>query len=91
MRSNAGDRIIVESTLRMAHALGLEVVAEGIESQWEEAFLAKTGYDYGQGYHYSPALPAAACLAWMRGFVDAQSVRKAASAATWAGRRKRRS
>ena len=52
--SNADDRIIVESTVHMAHALGLELVAEGVEIEWTAQFLADAGYDYGQGYRYSP-------------------------------------
>jgi diguanylate cyclase (GGDEF)-like protein/PAS domain S-box-containing protein len=65
MRTSADDRIIVESTVQMAHALKMQVVAEGVESDWDARFLATTGYDYGQGYHYSRALPAAQCAEWI--------------------------
>jgi len=62
------DRIIVESTVQMAHALKLEVVAEGVENEWAVRFLKAAGYDYLQGYHYSPALPAAKCFDWVVNF-----------------------
>jgi diguanylate cyclase (GGDEF)-like protein/PAS domain S-box-containing protein len=75
MRSRAGDRVIVESTAQMAHALRLLVVAEGVEDEWEAKFLAAAGYDYGQGYHYSAALPAADCAAWIACFNAAGSGR----------------
>ncbi len=75
MRSRADDRIIVESTAQMAHALRLLVVAEGVEDEWEAGFLAAVGYDYGQGYHYSAALPAGECAAWISRFNAAGSVR----------------
>ena len=65
MRNNADDRIIVESTAQMAHALRLELVAEGVESDWDAQFLAAAGYDYAQGFHYARALPADKCLAWI--------------------------
>src|SRR5690606_36147369 len=52
------DRVIVESTAQLAHALGLGIVAEGIESAWTADYLARLGYDLGQGYHFSRALPA---------------------------------
>jgi diguanylate cyclase (GGDEF)-like protein/PAS domain S-box-containing protein len=65
MRNNTDDRIIVESTAKMAHALKLELVAEGVETEWDAQFLAAAGYDYAQGYRYSRALPADKCLAWI--------------------------
>jgi EAL domain-containing protein (putative c-di-GMP-specific phosphodiesterase class I) len=65
MRSNSDDRIIVESTAQMAHALKLELVAEGVETEWDAQFLAAAGYDYAQGFRYSRALPADKCLAWI--------------------------
>ena len=65
MRDNTDDRIIVESTAQMAHALKLELVAEGVETEWDAQFLAAAGYDFAQGFHYSRALPADKCLAWI--------------------------
>jgi diguanylate cyclase (GGDEF)-like protein/PAS domain S-box-containing protein len=65
MRNNADDRIIVESTAQMAHAMRLELVAEGVETEWDAQFLAAAGYDYAQGYRYSGALPHDRCLAWI--------------------------
>jgi EAL domain-containing protein (putative c-di-GMP-specific phosphodiesterase class I) len=68
MRTNEGDRIIVESTAQMAHALKLELVAEGVETEWDASLLAKMGYDYAQGFFYSRALPAGKCFAWIMEF-----------------------
>ena len=65
MRNNSDDRIIVESTAQMAHALKLELVAEGVETEWDAQFLAAAGYDYAQGFRYTRALPADKCLAWI--------------------------
>ncbi|HTU67631.1 MAG TPA: EAL domain-containing protein [Steroidobacteraceae bacterium] len=65
MRNNTDDRIIVESTAQMAHALRLELVAEGVESEWEAQFLAAAGYDFAQGFHFARAMPADKCLAWI--------------------------
>jgi EAL domain-containing protein (putative c-di-GMP-specific phosphodiesterase class I) len=70
MRTNRDDRIIVESTAQMAHALELELVAEGVESEWEAGMLAQAGYDYAQGFHFSRAQPADKCLAWIVEFND---------------------
>jgi EAL domain-containing protein (putative c-di-GMP-specific phosphodiesterase class I) len=65
MRNNSDDRIIVESTAKMAHGLKLELVAEGVENDWEAHFLAAAGYDYAQGFLYSRALPADKFLSWV--------------------------
>lgn len=68
MHERAEDRSIVNSTVRMAHELGLQVVAEGVETDWAAQYLASAGYDYAQGYLYSPALPADQCRTWMMDF-----------------------
>jgi len=68
MRSREDDRVIVQSTAQLAHALGLQVVAEGVESEWEAQFLQQAGYDFGQGYHYNKAIPAPECFQWMQKF-----------------------
>jgi EAL domain-containing protein (putative c-di-GMP-specific phosphodiesterase class I) len=43
----------------MAHKLGIRVIAEGIETATQRDLLAAAGCDYGQGYLFSPPLPAA--------------------------------
>lgn len=44
------DRIMVRSTIELAHELGLEVVAEGIEDGKTLDILRELGCDYAQGY-----------------------------------------
>jgi diguanylate cyclase len=55
---------IVNSTIELAHALGLKVVAEGIEDKQALEALAAFGCDYAQGYHFSRPVPAEAFTAW---------------------------
>ncbi len=50
------DAAIVSAIIRMAHALGLKVVAEGVETDTHLAFLRGLGCDQYQGYYCSPAL-----------------------------------
>lgn len=45
-----GDVAIVRSTLAMVHALGKEVLAEGVETQAQLDFLREAGCDLVQGY-----------------------------------------
>jgi EAL domain-containing protein (putative c-di-GMP-specific phosphodiesterase class I)/CHASE2 domain-containing sensor protein/GGDEF domain-containing protein len=52
------DQILVRSTIDLAHELGLQVVAEGIEDHRTLDLLRDLGCDYGQGYFISrPILP----------------------------------
>ena len=58
------NRVIVESTVQMAHALGLRVVAEGVETEWVKSYLQGIGYDLGQGYWFARPMPAEDCCNW---------------------------
>ena len=49
---------IIEMILAMAEALGLETVAEGVETVEQFDFLSKNVCTIGQGYYFSPPLPA---------------------------------
>ena len=58
MGSNAGSAKIVRSVIKLGQDLDLEVVAEGVENAEMARALQSLGCDYGQGFGYSPALPA---------------------------------
>ena len=47
------NKTIVEATINLAHTLGLNVVAEGIETSEQLTILKNLGCDYGQGYLFS--------------------------------------
>jgi len=57
METNPSHRTIVETIIIMAHRLGLEVIAEGIETRLQMDILAQAGCDYGQGYYFSKPVP----------------------------------
>lgn len=50
----------------MAHELGLQVVAEGIETQQQHDLLVSAGCDFGQGYFYAKPMETAAFDAWLK-------------------------
>ncbi|WP_369131962.1 putative bifunctional diguanylate cyclase/phosphodiesterase [Modestobacter sp. I12A-02662] len=56
---------IVTSTLQLSHALGLVLVAEGVEDAETLRALTELGCDVVQGHHLSPPLPAAELEAWL--------------------------
>jgi EAL domain-containing protein (putative c-di-GMP-specific phosphodiesterase class I) len=57
MEHDEGNRAIAESIIVMAHRLGLQVIAEGIETRAQLELLRAAECDYGQGFYYSEALP----------------------------------
>jgi len=61
-----GDAAIVQAALSMAQALGLEVVAEGVETTEQHRMLHDMGCRYGQGYLYSPPLDAESFARWVQ-------------------------
>ena len=48
---SAADDAIVAATIDMAHALGMVVAAEGVETEAQRVRLVELGCDRGQGYH----------------------------------------
>lgn len=59
-------RTIVESTLHMAHALRLELVAEGVEDAATAATLVAMGVDVLQGFHFARPMPADELGPWVQ-------------------------
>jgi diguanylate cyclase (GGDEF)-like protein len=49
---------IARAIVDLAHSLEIEVIAEGVESRRQAAVLGEVGCLNGQGFHYSPPLPA---------------------------------
>lgn len=52
------DRTLVRGIIDMVHALGIKVVAEGVENHQMATLLEEMDCDLVQGYHYCPPIPA---------------------------------
>jgi EAL domain-containing protein (putative c-di-GMP-specific phosphodiesterase class I) len=65
MTRNKGDAKIVHSTIELAHNLGLEVVAEGVETEEILDWLTEMGCDAAQGYFISRPLPMEELTRWL--------------------------
>jgi diguanylate cyclase (GGDEF)-like protein/PAS domain S-box-containing protein len=82
MAESDNDAVIVRSTIDLARNLGLQVVAEGVETAQAWDHLSALGCTLAQGYYLSRPVPAAELTDWLRR-------RPAASAKDAAGRIKR--
>jgi EAL domain-containing protein (putative c-di-GMP-specific phosphodiesterase class I) len=63
------DHTLVAAIIGLAHALGLQAVAEGIESEEQMAIVRELGCDGAQGYLVSPAIAPDAIGEWVRAYV----------------------
>ncbi|OIQ80193.1 cyclic di-GMP phosphodiesterase Gmr [mine drainage metagenome] len=61
------DKAIVSAIISLANSLGMQTIAEGVETAGQLAFLRDQGCDEVQGYYYSRPLPAAQFESYVRG------------------------
>jgi diguanylate cyclase (GGDEF)-like protein/PAS domain S-box-containing protein len=74
LQTFTNDRIIVRSTIDLAHNLGLRVVAEGVEDSIAAEVLRQFGCDEIQGYHLSRPVPASDFERWLASWSQAALV-----------------
>lgn len=65
MHINKRDRVMVEKSIEIGHELGMEVIAEGVETQEQLNFLRKGGCDSAQGYFFTRPLPMDDLARWI--------------------------
>ena len=65
MEENVENRLIIQSTIDLAHDLGLTVVAEGVETKPQMDYLTDFGCDYLQGYYIAKPMPYDDLLIWI--------------------------
>ncbi|WP_288353295.1 EAL domain-containing protein [uncultured Marinobacter sp.] len=76
LASQAGDRVIVQTTIEMCHSLGYAVVAEGVESAETMELLERMGCDMIQGYILTPPLPFDDIIVWLGDYKHHERNRK---------------
>jgi EAL domain-containing protein (putative c-di-GMP-specific phosphodiesterase class I) len=66
MTNNERDLIMIQKSIEMAHCLGIQVVAEGVETEEQLDLLKGIGCDMAQGYLFSRPLPANELVSWLK-------------------------
>jgi diguanylate cyclase (GGDEF)-like protein/PAS domain S-box-containing protein len=69
MLQDPADRTITQAIIGLGHALGMRVVAEGVENEAEAALLRQSGCDELQGYLFARPMPAPELQTWLQGRV----------------------
>ena len=67
LQTSGDARAVVDAVVRLAHALGLRVVAEGVETVDQRDVLIDLGCDELQGFLFARPMPASALLDWIMG------------------------
>ena len=66
MTADSNDVAIVEAILGMSRTLGLQIIAEGVETEAQLSILQQLGCESGQGYLFSRPLPPAELALWLQ-------------------------
>lgn len=66
LENGKSDQLMIQSTIELAHAMGMSVVAEGVENERVVELLRTMGADAVQGYHISRPLTLDAALEFLR-------------------------
>lgn len=64
---NGVNREIIKAMTKIAHAMGVETLAEGLETEEQKEFLLDAGCDYGQGFLFRRPVPLETILYIVRG------------------------
>lgn len=70
IETDINDKAICSATVALGHNLGLELVAEGVETLEQRDFLARLGCDVLQGFLYSKPMPAELVVDYLRGMAE---------------------
>jgi diguanylate cyclase (GGDEF)-like protein/PAS domain S-box-containing protein len=70
IKSNDGDAAIMTATISLAHSIGKQIAAKGIETEAQLTLLAAQGCDVGQGYLFSRPLAADRIVDFIRRHAD---------------------
>jgi diguanylate cyclase len=74
LETSADACAVVEAVVKLAHTLGLKVVAEGVETEGQNRILRGFGCDLLQGYLFAKPMAARALSAWAMNEIGPRSI-----------------
>jgi len=78
LTTSTKNQALCKAIITMAHELGYQVIAEGIETEQQLNLLAELGCDLGQGYFISRPLPQHDFVAWLASSMSTLQLAEAA-------------
>ncbi len=70
LETDRDSRAIVHAVLGMARNIGIRVVAEGVETEWQRRFLADNGCDVAQGYLFAKPMAGSRLPRFLQTFAE---------------------
>ncbi|WP_158589020.1 bacteriohemerythrin [Alginatibacterium sediminis] len=68
LETEVNDRSIVKTIILMSRTLGIEVIAEGVETEHQRSYLIKHGCSLFQGFHFGKPMPLSELSAWLENY-----------------------
>jgi len=66
LTTDRGSGAVAAAVISLGHNLGLEVIAEGVETEGQKSHLLARGCTLMQGFHFAAAMPSGVFAAWVR-------------------------
>jgi EAL domain-containing protein (putative c-di-GMP-specific phosphodiesterase class I) len=71
--NDTGSATVISAVIGLARAMGMKVVAEGVETREQLSRLSQMGCEFAQGYHLAPPMPVEAVSAYLKSRTDADN------------------
>lgn len=71
--NDTGSATVISAVIGLARAMGMKVVAEGVETREQLSRLSQMGCEFAQGYHVAPPMPVEAASAYLKSPTDADN------------------
>jgi len=68
LSNDENDAAIVKAIINLGHSMNLQVLAEGVETDYQKNFIISHGCDYAQGFYFKPAIDSESLMEYIKKF-----------------------